>query len=109
MVKIKRKPRPITIRIKFLVSCGDGEFEKGDVKELNAASAHHWMKRGLAEPYDGPIKKKPGRPPKKEEEPKVEEKKTEDFLRMPSSRPPITVTDPTPEIERAPILEAEKE
>jgi len=86
------------IKVKFLATCGDGEFKAGDVKELKGPSANHWIKRGLAERFVKPKKKKPGRPPKKKEEPKAAEKKT-DSLELPSS-PPITVTDPTPEIEK---------
>ncbi|MFO7971575.1 MAG: hypothetical protein R6U40_07475 [Desulfobacterales bacterium] len=87
------------IKVKFLADCG-GDFKSGSIKELKADSANHWIKRGLAQRYIEPPKRKPGRPPKKKEEAKeLEEKKMGDFLDLPSSLP-ITLTDPAPEIEK---------
>jgi hypothetical protein len=97
-MKVIGLSRPIMFKVKFLADCGDGEFTAGDVRELKAASANHWIKRGLAKKFVEKPKRKPGRPPKKKEEAKEVEKKT-DTLELPSS-PPITVTDPTPELEK---------
>lgn len=118
MAKSKKKnlgSKPITLNVKFLETCRDGEFRAGEVYELKAPSAYHWMKRGLAIEVKktvkkSPAKRKPGRPrkqPVKASEVKVEsaEKKTEESMPLPSSTPPITVTDPTPELEKAPNLE----
>jgi len=110
-VKVKKPDDSIKIKIKFLEDCdpenGQPVFKKGSVRELKAPSANHWIRRGKAELYFKPIKKKakkkPGRPPKKknkEVKADVEGKKEEKKINWFSRTPPITHTDPTPEIEK---------
>lgn len=107
--------KPITFKVKFLADCGGGKFSEGEIKEMRADRAYHYIKRGLAErcsekraaAVNNPPKKKPGRPKKQPEPEKVEveEKKTEDTMGNLPSKPPITVTDKTPEMEKSPEVE----
>ena len=97
--KMKTPFNPIMVKVKFLASCDDGKFKAGSIHELRADSAHRWIRRGLAEKCKEPAKRKVGRPPKKKEEAKEPEKKIANYLELPSSAP-ITITDPTPEIEK---------
>ena len=95
MAQSQRKPKVLnpassSVKVKFLEDCDPGHgksiFKKGAIRELNAASARHWIRRGLAVKYVTPIKKhtpvaKPKPAVKKPvEKPSVitEEKKTED-------------------------------
>lgn len=105
---------------------GKPVFKKDSVRELVISSANHWIRRKKAVKYTEPVKKAgkskkaaaklPKRTNKSRkvevktepviEEPIIEEnleeepeKKSEDFLELPTSLP-ITETDSTPEIER---------
>lgn len=100
--KMKGIGKAISIKVKFLVSCGDGKFKAGDIVELNAPSAYHWIKRGKAERYVKSSRKKKTKSKEDENKKQIsEENSNENSGTSEMTRtPPITVTDPTPEITR---------
>lgn len=106
--KITSIGKAVSIKVKFLVSCGEGKFKAGEVVEMNMASANHWIKRGKAIKYVKSASKKKKAKAQKATEPQEKKEmeapdQNQGEMQELIREPPITVTDPTPEIEKDPI------